>query len=609
MKKKIIFLLVYLFLFSPNFISTELKRKDFYCIWTTGSNMWYQLGVDRHNCYENIPIQVFGIDDIIEISAGSSSKILKSDGTVWAWGYNGSCNFGNGTDRNSYFPVQSNIDNVISISDGLALKNDGTVWVIGHWDCQHFPNYKFPIQVQGLNDIIGISDYSIVLKNDGTVWDIDRNKITFAQVPNLSDIIAISQKGSRLALKNDGIVLQWYRESEPTQVPNLENVIAISAGAGYLDMDTSKYYTFSICLKNDETVWAWGWNKYGQLGNGTNNDSDVPVQVLNLTDVIAISAGAEHCLALKEDGTVWAWGKNASGQLGNGTNVDSNVPVQVENLSNVIKISAGNNYSLALKEDGTLWAWGSNDYGQLGNGDGYDTDDAIPILDLYSIISVDAGAFHNLALKSDGTVWAWGCDLDGELGNGTCYTRFYPVQTQIEDVKKVSAGGSHSLALKEKGTVWAWGLNEYGQLGNGTWVYCFNIPTQVLNLKDVIEISAGFNHSIALKDDRFVWAWGWNEYGQLGNGTNLDSNVPVQISNLSNIIKVSAGGDFSFALKEDGTVWAWGWNKYGQLGIGNFQDINIPVRISNIKNPIFFSGGYAHSILLAPFPYISIETK
>lgn len=124
----------------------------------------------------------------------------------------------------------------------------------------------------------------------------------------------------------------------------------------------------TVALKDDETVWAWGSNENGQLGDGTNNDSSIPVQVIGLTDVVAISAGSKHTVALKEDGTVWTWGWNLSGQLGNGDWNDSSTPVQVTGLTDVVAITAGSGHTVVLKEDGTVWAWGCNRNGELGIG-------------------------------------------------------------------------------------------------------------------------------------------------------------------------------------------------------------------------------------------------
>ena len=371
----------------------------------------------------------------------------------------------------------------------------------------------------------------------------------------------------------------------------------------------------SLALKSDGTVWAWGANGYGQLGNGSNTYSPIPVQVVTLTYVIAIVAGDDHSLALKSDGTVWAWGYNYYGQLGIGTSgigTNSSTPVQVlgedgiNPLSNIKAIAAGTSHSLALKSDGTVWAWGYNYYGQLGDDSTVDSSTPVQVLGvggsgkLTDVIAIDGGWYHSLALKSDGTVWAWGRNNNGQLGDGTTTTSPTPVQVlgvggsgNLTDITAISAGDLHSLALKSDGTVWAWGHNNYGQLGDGTTTDS-STPVQVLGvggsgyLTDVAAIAGGYLHSLALTSDGTVWAWGENGYGQLGDGTNDDRWTPVQVLDkdgddpLTNITAISAGVDLSLALKSDGTVWAWGDNASGQLGdgtSGSGANSNLPVQV------------------------------
>jgi len=258
-------------------------------------------------------------------------------------------------------------------------------------------------------------------------------------------------------------------------VSGLTGITAIAGGGAH-----------SLALKNDGMVWAWGWNLYGQLGNGTNTDSNVPVQVSSLTDIIAIAAGWEHSVALKNDGTLWAWGWNTYGELGDGTNGDSNVPVQVSSVTAITAISGGESYSLAMKNDSTVWAWGYNYYGQLGNGTNTDSNVPVQVSSLTGIIAIAGGRVHSLALKNDGTVWAWGYNADGQLGNGTNADSNVPVQVSSLTGIIAIAGGRefHSLALKNDGTVWAWGDNYYGEIGNGSNTNS-NVPVQVTGLCQV----------------------------------------------------------------------------------------------------------------------------
>ena len=349
----------------------------------------------------------------------------------------------------------------------------------------------------------------------------------------------------------------------------------------------------TVALKNDGTVFAWGLNTYGQLGDGTytNRNTPVPVRapemtivttpVRGLTGIIAISARGYRTVALRNDGTVWAWGYNVGGELGDGTNTNKNTPVQVRNLSGIIAISAGELHTVALKNDGTVWAWGKNYYGQFGDGTTTNSNTPVQISGLTDVKAISAGAFNTVALKNDGTVWAWGLNSSGQLGNGTMTDSSIPVQvSDLTGITAISAGFvSHVVALKNDGTVWAWGRNGYGQLGNGTTADS-SIPVQVSDLTDVIAISAGDSHTIALRNDGTVWAWGCNNNLQLGDGTNMNRNTPVQVIGLrADGIAISAGGWHTVAMKNNHTVWAWGLNFSGQLGDGTTTDSYTPIQV------------------------------
>ena len=367
------------------------------------------------------------------------------------------------------------------------------------------------------------------------------------------------------------------------------------------------------------TASAWGLNSTGQLGNNTTTNSSTPVPVSNLAGAILLAGGAEYSASLKQDGTVWTWGANTYGQLGNGTATSSTTPVQTENLSGVVLVTAGQNHTLALQSSGAAWAWGANANGQLGNGSTTNNAFPIQVTGLPFVLSVAGGGGHSLALADDGSVWAWGLNNDGQLGigqsgddqNGNPLISRVPVQVSgLSGASAIAGGGYHSLALKSDGTIWAWGSNSNGQLGNNTTTDS-PVPVPVSGLTGMIAVAGGGVYSLALKSDGTIWAWGRNDAGQLGNSTTTDSSVPVQVAKLTGILAIAAGDSDSVALKSDGTVWTWGRNNYGQLGVGA-NSSSVPVRVSSLAQVVGIAAGSSHNLamgsILAP-PAITLTSS
>jgi alpha-tubulin suppressor-like RCC1 family protein len=356
--------------------------------------------------------------------------------------------------------------------------------------------------------------------------------------------------------------------------------------------------------QNPGFIWGWGSNLEHQISQGT-GVSTSPVRA-NTSGVVAINSGGFHTLALKSDGTFVAWGGNRDGQNCNGTLSTGGFPIPVKELSGALAVAGGGIHSLVIKPDGTVWACGHNAEGQLGDGTNNFNPNPVQALGLTGVIAIAAGGTHSLALKADGTVWAWGLNTEGQLGDGTNTNRNAPVQVLgLAGVVAIAAGGAavvgageHSLALKSDGTVWAWGRNVEGQLGDGTNTN-HNTPVQVSGLADVVAISAGGSHNMALKSGGGVWTWGRNIEGQLGDGTDANHNTPVQVAGLLDIIAIDAGDLHSLALKPDGSVWAWGLNSLGQLGNGSIGgQVNVPGQVIQLRGAVRITAGSRHNIVI-----------
>ncbi|RJO60619.1 hypothetical protein C4544_04735 [candidate division WS5 bacterium] len=387
----------------------------------------------------------------------------------------------------------------------------------------------------------------------------------------------------------------------------------------------------SFVRKSDGTLWAWGFNSAGQLGDGTSVNRYSPVQVGADSNWDFVSGGYGWTVALKSDGTLWAWGRNGQGQLGDGTTVRRFSPVQIGTDNTWVSVKAGNAANLALKSDGTLWAWGHNGGGQLGyiptetcptpsGGQpcstsprqvGTDTD----------WVSIVAGGYYSAALKSNGTLWTWGSGDDGQLGLGDRTNRYSPEQVGTDtDWISITAGEYHTLALKANGTLWAFGNNWYGQLGVTSTETCGSpdnpcstVPVQVGVDSDWAVLAASGFTTLALKSDGTLWGWGRNSAGQFGDGTNINSSFPVQTGTETDWLTVSGGGNHTLALKTDGTLWVWGIDDYGQLGFATTETCTTPyVTFYCSKSPVqLLDAGCIYQIRIAgvsPLYYFSLQT-
>lgn len=334
-----------------------------------------------------------------------------------------------------------------------------------------------------------------------------------------------------------------------------------------------------VGLNQDGTVVSWGGNAYGQLGNGSFAASSVPVQVFGLSGVRAVQAGAYHTVAVRTDGTVWGWGSNYYGQLARAANtVGFTMPVAVPGISNVRALSAGQSHTSAVTNAGTVWGWGSLP--------GRASVTPVQVAGLQNVLTVVSGNDFILALKADGTVWGWGGNGFGQLGIGK---RTDVVSTPVQvgglnQVVSVSAGYVHALALRKDGSVWSWGSDTYGVLASrGGKPYTAQpvqgLPTPVNGASGVKAIAAGTYNSAILYTDGSVWAWGDNSAGQLGNGGTVNAGSPVRVNTVAGVVGLSIGDGFVSLITNSGTVYSIGANASGQLGNNTVSNVTIPVQV------------------------------
>ena len=337
-------------------------------------------------------------------------------------------------------------------------------------------------------------------------------------------------------------------------------------------------------IKTDGTLWTWGNNAYGKLGDNTTTQRSTPVTTFaGGTNWKQVACGTRPSAAIKTDGTLWTWGGNYAGALGDNTGTDRLTPVTTfSGGTNWKQVSCGGYHIAAIKTDGTLWNWGRN-LGALGDNTGSNRGTPITtFLGGTNWKQVSCGNNHTAAIKTDGTLWTWGTNSNGQLGDNTIIRRSTPVTTFAGGTnwKQVACGGLHTAAIKTDGTLWTWGLNyafgvNIGALGDNT-IINRSIPvTTFAGGTNWKQVAGGSFHTTAIKTDGTLWTWGCNDLtafvpnslGALGDNTIITRSTPVTtFAGGTNWKQVAGGGYFTSAIKTDGTLWTWGQNSNGHLG-------------------------------------------
>jgi alpha-tubulin suppressor-like RCC1 family protein len=373
--------------------------------------------------------------------------------------------------------------------------------------------------------------------------------------------------------------------------------LTITVTAPWTQVSAGGFQT--IARRADGKLYAWGQNNWGQLGDNSNLGRETPVAVNNGSATTAwrqVSVGEQFAVGIRAatgttttGGTLWAWGLNTNGQLGQGNTTNRSVPMQIGKDATWVSVSAGKYHALALKADGTLWAWGLNTNGQLGDTTTIGRQEPVQVggsakTNTAVWIAFSAGGTHSMGIQKDGSLWTWGSNVDGQLGNSSTSSNPVSTPTKIGTgvYNAVSAGASHSMAIATNGTLWGWGANGSSQLGNNATGGTVTVPRQFSPDNDWNIVSAGGLHTLAIRKDGSLWAWGSNADGQLGDGSGADDAIsPKQIGTERTWVAVSAGDGHSAALKADNSLWTWGRNGNGQLGNGKTVTSPVPVNIPN----------------------------
>ena len=623
-----------------NYYTVALKRDG--TVWATGYNGNGELGTgDSKNrtLFEQVKLNKDGeyLQNIIAISAGQNTTYaLSEDGTVWSWGYNGYGQIGTGdTNARTYPEKMNNKNTIVKISAGsqyLAMIDaSGYVWSVGYNGYGQFgtgdtTNSNLPIQMidtdgnalKNVKDIATGSNHTIILKQDGSVFGVGLNSHGELGIGNTTS-------------PQNRIV--QVLDSQNAPVTNIKNIYA----AGY-----STYLTL------DKGMYVTGYNNYGQLYTGDTTTKSTAILVQEDKKIITVAALKNDSYAsafATEEGNVYTIGYNGHCELGNGSTVNAKkesmitkYQIKAETTSinfnqigqNSEKLKAtvtlplnlinkevvANNYTYSSMDENVAKVSSNGIVTSQGEGSTFikihnqennvTASVYVNVNKQNSDIKVVSGESHFAALKQDGKIYTWGYNSYGQLATGDTNDRVEPTeaketitlengnkQTQeISNVKDIEAASYNTIALKNDGTVWSTGYNNYGQLGNGTTTDNYTFEPVKLNenreyLHNIVDITVGESTVYALAEDGSVWAWGYNNYGQLGIANTNNQLYPTKIKTVSNIVQIEAGKAYLTMLAADGTVWGTGYNNYGQLGINSTSTTYCPIQMLNADGTTF----------------------
>ncbi len=531
-------------------------------------------------------------------AAGSKYQMcVKSDGSLWGWGDNANYQMltgggpftspynlaqngetGPGVREISAGGDQTNPFSIIVLENGTALTRGLNTYGRG--------NYNGGAYVEGTGwvTISAGRTHGAGIRGDGTLW-------TWGMSDNgsLGEAGAISRKSPKQiqttdtkwksvscgynycnALKADGSLWGWGKNNvggvgAASQAQEYAAPVQL-AGSDWATLGTGfGLKSTSAAIKADGTLWVWGWNSDGQVGDGTTTNRMTPIQRGSGKNWKAVSCGTYHCLALTTSGDLYAWGSNYHAELGLGyasAPVTSMLQVPIPYGIRIVSISAGHDINVAIGVEGSVFSWGYATGSELAGLPGGQTPGTV--LSNCRLGSQAAGRWHSTLIKGNGRLFTFGLGTAGQLGLGSTANKLSPTPVNSATWIKTCAGSTHTLGILSNGSMWSAGSNSYGQLGRT------NTPTssfsQVGSDARWIDVKCGDDFTLALRGDGTIWGFGRNDVGQLGDGSFTNRTAPTQIPGTSKWIAIAAGSSHGLAIRSNGGLYAWGKNNNGQLG-------------------------------------------
>lgn len=549
------------------------------------------------------------LENIVEVKSGDYYNVaVAKDGSVYTWGSNDDNKQGRDDYKYSRF-AQKNpvIENAMTVSAGYNhttyADKDGIVYAMGRGDWgqlgnKETNNYSKPVVVGDYFVNLNTNTIQVAVGEADTLegW-VDNFNILYDTTGKVTysnqDSSIIKTTSAKENLNGNYETLITGRKVGTTSIiakqQNGKAIGVVQVEVIPEDTDIKPQVSVggshTVSLRVDGSVWTWGQNTYGQLGTNDTISRDDPVKVVfdNNVKIKAVSAGKDYSLALDTNGNVWGWGKNTYYEIGQVNQTKVLKPRMITKNVNIVNISAGANTSVMIADDGTIYTYGLNSDGQAGTGDYTSKVANKANYDCLNVIDISAGNAHVMVLKADGTVWVTGSNAYGQLGDNNKSVKQVNIYQKVElpeTIVYIEAGENSCFAISNTGNVYAWGQNNYGQLGVADKQNRYE-PQKIDTLSNIREISSGVNHTIARDGNGYVYVSGTNKHGELGTGNNDSKITYDRINTINTIMDISAGQNYSVVALKDGSVWGWGDYNHGDPDLKSKTKGNVPVRIGS----------------------------